>query len=365
MLTVLLVDDEPIERKYLRRLFERQAGQYRVVGEAGDGEEAVRLALALEPDILIMDISLPLCDGLNASRRIRAALPRTVILLNTAYAEFEFARKAVSYDLDAYLLKPTGEKEILDTVAECVQRRNRPERGGQGPEPDRYAPEAAYPAGNIAEAVLIGDLRLLQNCMEQYRAFLRRQTQSPDYLRLHVINTVFAAQQALRRKKSPDKLLELCERTLLSISKADQWAELLRDFDTFSREILAELRERLGDNREQIQAVADYIDLHYQEPLTLDLLADLIHFSPSYLSHLFHQEKGVTIKAYINRRRVRQAQALLKNSDLPVNEISAACGFANISNFNRVFKQYTGDSPVNLRRRQNQSSERGRPHAAH
>ena len=97
MLRILIADDEEIERKYLAALFVKHSDTYKVVGEACNGREVLELAAKNSPDIIIMDINMPGLDGLTSAQRIKQRFPDTIILLNTAYAEFEFARKAVEY----------------------------------------------------------------------------------------------------------------------------------------------------------------------------------------------------------------------------------------------------------------------------
>ena len=116
MLRILIADDEEIERKYLAALFVKHSDTYKVVGEACNGREVLELTAKNSPDIIIMDINMPGLDGLTSAQRIKQRFPDTIILLNTAYAEFEFARKAVEYGLNAYLLKPAEEEVILQTI---------------------------------------------------------------------------------------------------------------------------------------------------------------------------------------------------------------------------------------------------------
>lgn len=125
MLRILIADDEEIERKYLAALFVKHSDTYKVVGEACNGREVLELTAKNSPDIIIMDINMPGLDGLTSAQRIKQRFPDTIILLNTAYAEFEFARKAVEYGLNAYLLKPAEEEVILQTIDNCIRNNAR------------------------------------------------------------------------------------------------------------------------------------------------------------------------------------------------------------------------------------------------
>lgn len=98
-----------------------------------------------------------------------------------------------------------------------------------------------------------------------------------------------------------------------------------------------------------IDPVIHYIDQNYNKNITLEELAQIAHFSSPYLSKVFHQATGLTIKTYITLKRIENAKHLLKNSKLSIQEIAVSCGFPNLSHFDRVFKQQTGMSPVSYR----------------
>jgi YesN/AraC family two-component response regulator len=186
-------------------------------------------------------------SGLDASYIIKQKCPETIILLNTAYAEFEFARKAVEYGLDAYLLKPAKEAQIIETIFNCCTKKQK---------------KTATPSQYV-------------NCV---------------------------------------------------------------------------VTEHKATSNHTISMIKEYINEHFHQNLTLEELADLAHFSPSYLSRLFHSTTGLTLKTYITLKRLENAEYLLKNSSLNIHEIAFNCGFPNVSHFNRVFKAHTNLSPMEYRR---------------
>lgn len=233
----MLADDEALELTYLTRTLE-ESGRYSVLAAVATGQELLKAARSRHPQIILVDISMPGVSGLEVAVQLRSELPESVIILNTAYAEFDFAVQAVNHHLDAYLLKPSNRETILSTLEKCLEARGMTE------------PDAAVPAG-----------------------------------------------------------LSACTKV-----------------------------------------VSGYIDQHFREDLSLNGLAALVFFSPSHLSRTFNKECGMTINAYINRQRVAEAVRLLKSTAFSVQEIAQRCGFSNISHFNRVFKEVSGRSPMQLRR---------------
>ena len=104
----------------------------------------------------------------------------------------------------------------------------------------------------------------------------------------------------------------------------------------------------------KIYSVAGYIHSHYPEEISLEDLAERFCISSSYLSHQFKDVTGFTVTDYIQMTRVRNVQALLINTSIPITEVSAPCGFNSFSQFNRVFRKHIGMSP-SLYRKQYQT----------
>lgn len=95
----------------------------------------------------------------------------------------------------------------------------------------------------------------------------------------------------------------------------------------------------------RMRDIIDFCNRNFREDLHLDELAERFHLSPFYLSRLFKRTTGFTFKEYINTLRIREAERLLRETELKVIDISAHVGFANVSHFNRKFKQVTRMSP--------------------
>lgn len=99
----------------------------------------------------------------------------------------------------------------------------------------------------------------------------------------------------------------------------------------------------------RIESAISYIDEHLDSAIRLDTLADTACMSKAYLIRMFRLGFGMTPMAYINRRRVEKAQLMLLTTEMPVKEIAYTLGFADNSYFNRLFKKYTGHTPMSYR----------------
>ncbi len=117
---ILLADDHTIVRQGLRKILE-ESRDWQVVGEAGNGREAVRLALELQPDVAILDIGMPLLNGIEAARQIARRLPDTRILILSMHSDEAYIIQALEAGAKGYLLKDTADADLLGAVAAVMR----------------------------------------------------------------------------------------------------------------------------------------------------------------------------------------------------------------------------------------------------
>jgi DNA-binding NarL/FixJ family response regulator len=112
---VLLVDDHELAREALRSVLTAEQG-FRVVGEAADGQQAVRLARQLRPELVLMDVRLPGMDGLEATRAVLAELPATKVVVLTSYEQRPIVLDALRAGAAGYVLKGASKQEVLEII---------------------------------------------------------------------------------------------------------------------------------------------------------------------------------------------------------------------------------------------------------
>jgi DNA-binding NarL/FixJ family response regulator len=120
MTRILLADDHGVVRQGLRAVLARDAS-FEVIGESGDGREAVRLAEALQPHVVIMDISMPELNGLEASKQIIKANPRTQIIILSMHSDETYLIRALQAGVKGYLLKESAEEDLIRAVRMVAQ----------------------------------------------------------------------------------------------------------------------------------------------------------------------------------------------------------------------------------------------------
>ena len=116
---VLLAEDEALIRLDLKEMLEEEG--FEVVGEVGDGESAVRLAHELRPDVVILDVKMPVLDGISAAEQVVAARLAPVVIL-TAFSQRDLVERAREAGAMAYLVKPFEKKDLVPAIEMAVSR---------------------------------------------------------------------------------------------------------------------------------------------------------------------------------------------------------------------------------------------------
>ncbi len=114
-ITVLLVDDHALVRRGFRRMIEDEPDM-KVVGEAGDGEEAIKMAWRLHPQVVLMDCALPTMNGLDATRKIIQDRPATAVLMLSMHSESTWVRQAIDAGAKGYVLKNAMDLELSSAI---------------------------------------------------------------------------------------------------------------------------------------------------------------------------------------------------------------------------------------------------------
>ena len=122
-LSIVIADDHPVFRVGLRETIESEPG-FKVVGEAGDGEQALEMIIQMHPAIAILDVSMPKLDGLAVARKLAAQEPSVGVILVTMYREQELFTKALEAGVKGYVLKDSAATDIISCIKAVAAGQN-------------------------------------------------------------------------------------------------------------------------------------------------------------------------------------------------------------------------------------------------
>jgi DNA-binding NarL/FixJ family response regulator len=112
---IVIADDHPLYRDALKRMVS-EASDFSVVGEAADGREALELCRRLHPTLVVMDVRMPLMDGLAATRAIKAEFPLTIVLILTCFEDSHYLEEAINAGAGGYILKDYTQEQIINSI---------------------------------------------------------------------------------------------------------------------------------------------------------------------------------------------------------------------------------------------------------
>ena len=119
-ISVLLVDDHSLVRRGFRRILEDEEGM-KIVGEASNGVEAIRMAYELKPKVVVMDLSMPELDGVQATKEIMKHLPGTEVLILSMHADDNYVRNALDGGAKGYLLKSAIDVDLVGAIKSVAE----------------------------------------------------------------------------------------------------------------------------------------------------------------------------------------------------------------------------------------------------
>lgn len=360
-LRVLLADDERLARETMRDYLPWEKMGMEVPVCVENGELALDYLCTHPVDIFIMDIRMPVMDGMKLLEEIGRRNLEILIIVLSAYDQFEYARKAIqSRRVFEYVLMPIKRKDfcrILEKAAsEITRTRGMRREEDLAPRLNRLYQEymacvrhyQTDDALALLKAGLEGEAGLeIPENLEMLRQFLVFLYTEMQLMVLQQPSAVLAGRGA-HEKAYMDGL------RLIGSSTAS--GNLLEHFTQAVRALVPYLepgsRENVSKTSAVIRHCLEEIQKHYTErDFSLYRLAEGMQINANYLSSQFKREMETGFVEYISILRVRLAQQLLKDMRYRTNEVASLVGFDNPKYFSRVFKKMTGILPSEYRSR--------------
>lgn len=391
---VIIADDESVIREGIRDAVDWEALRMNVTAEAEDGEEALELAVRDVADLMLVDLNMPIMNGMDLIREVKEQLPDCRIVIVTGHDEFGYAQQAIRLGVDEYILKPVSPDQLSQVLGKIAK--------------DLELSRERAKHLQLASRQIRKNIPLLreQFCNEWMEATFRREEvmeqlhflelpqDSPSMVGIvrwpeadsgHSVRTERERQLMLFAMENMlDELLTPCPHVLFHDRGGFLCAIIWSTTDTmlFSRleqAVTQYLKLQIVTHTEVMQNGFDgvsvaynqarssvyqeasvsplvrrarhYIREHYHNSqLSLENTAQAIGVSSVYLSRLFRRELGMTFINQLTQTRISKAIQLLNATTLSIAEIAEATGYESQHYFSTAFKKVVGVSPIHYRK---------------
>ncbi|ARC73038.1 DNA-binding response regulator [Bacillus licheniformis] len=384
MYKVLLADDERIILDGISSMIEWNSFGTSLIGAAQNGIDAYRLIMEKRSDIVISDIKMPGMGGLELIEKVSRDHPSIRFILLTGFGQFEYAKKAMSYGVRHYLLKPCNESHITDSLQSVIGELKK-EESAQKVKTDLEMMKPHLMKQMLKELITGGgieDEACLRLFSEQKAIRLilfsvrdgedKEYAQGVESIADEVLNGAVIASARVQQllvcavdgtlapavlEEKMKSVQELSRRLLrfepeASLSESGNISEASAMYEKAYRKIVQDE----GETSVLIGRMLDLIEKEASNPkLSLKWAArNMLYMNPDYLGKLFKQETGEKFSSYVAKVRIEKAIAKMKKSkNTAIGTLAEELGFGhNPKYFSLVFKKYTGLTPSEFRKKE-------------
>jgi two-component system response regulator YesN len=354
---VLLVDDDKSTLYGLRQFKEWEFCGFIIKDEARDGLGALKKLSEKNFDLIITDIRMPGMDGLRFLNKIKESKLDVCLMIMSTYNEFEYAQQGIRLGVFDYIMKPVDDNILSNALSRVKCHLDEKYHMSQRQKTEEMLIKDNlsffYPASQerkIIELIMLGQHAVIEEaanvCFELY-----------NLTNYDKAKTVILLEKMLLKMKDA---INMDFPWLATIENLNiEWA---LDDEKPIRGIKAEF---LGYIKNMLKIITkydlccsdgvvgktcQYVLAHVEEDITIDSIAAEIHISGGYLGKLFKQKTGVSIPEYVTKIKMEQAKYLLSTGEYKNYEVSEKLGYCTPNYFCRLFKEYTGVTPMEFRK---------------
>lgn len=369
MIKLLIADDEKEASNVIRHMIPWAQYDIALCTEASNGKEAIEIIHREHPDIALLDIRMPLIDGLGIIRHIHEQKLKIQTIILSGYDEFVYAQTAIKYGVSDYLLKPCRMEDLLNSILKCkdsVLKNRQLSQPDQAVRTPVFSDLKVHPDSTdtlesstlvfldaqkkkLLEAVRTGETGTTKQLLQ--KLFLTFTEKS--FTESGIINYLLALILDIARLCTECSIPLSPEMYLLMDFKQLAGFSSLKCLEISLSKTILNISDKISEKSGKsipVYAAIRYIKEHYSENLDLNLLSEQVHVTPAYLSLLFKMQTGINFLEFLTNYRIEKACELLKNTTLKTYEIAYRTGFKDEKYFSTVFKKQMGMPPSKYRR---------------
>lgn len=359
--TVLIVDDETMPRTVLQEHLPWDALSVSQVLQASDGAEGIEQAKKFHPDIIISDIKMPRCNGLEMAAAVREFLPQCQFIFLSGYSDKEYLKGAIKVKAASYVEKPIDLDEITDVLKEVIQECKRTAPADpvdvffHGKDAcGKTLNNQVYSCGKNALKELEDFIKhnkqeeTLAGLQKMYNQIVQCEGTSPEYLRHLYCQVIFLFLNAAQAR-NVQEITEKTDFLLYTVAKQETLAGL---WDILYQTAKCYFSTLQSPDPDIACRVDRYLEQHYgQCSLTVQAIADNLGFTNTYLCAAYKKSCDKTINQRMTEIRIQHAKELLLHSPKKLYEIAHDVGYSDGKYFAKLFTKETGLTPKQYRER--------------
>lgn len=357
MYRVLIVDDDKTVRYMLKRYKKWESHGLSIADEAGDGKEALIKLAASRFDLLLTDIKMPGMDGIELLKELKIMRWDICVVFLSTHSDFNYAKQGIRFGVFDYMTKPIDD-EILGETLHRVKSYldDKRTKYSQNQNEKRRMDESLrlyYPRSSqkkLTSLLLSGS----SEAIEEAKQILTEVTSivGSDIFMLGRLleNLVLEISDGIHVLFSWLDKIEgaVFEETMPSIGSGDDIQIWFLDCVNRMLEMIRKYELHQSDGI--VRKTIDYVMGHVEENIKLETVARDINVSKDYVGKLFKQKTGINFHDYVARVKMEHAKYLMRTGIYKTYEISDMLGYRTPDYFTRLFKNYTGFTPIDFRR---------------
>ncbi|NMM64403.1 response regulator [Clostridium sp. P21] len=394
MWKLLIVDDEFRIRKELRNLISCMQRDIEIIGEAENGEQAMNIISEIKPDIMLVDIGMPVISGLEFIENIKERDMDCITIIISSSSEFLHVQKALRLNVFDYLLKPVKSSTFHSAIQNAIKELNRRKSNRE---------YEKWKAKNVEENISLVKKSFLNKLIfgemnkkgiEQNLKFLKIRKESLSGIcviklleRFNIENDLRKVNYMIELKSIVEKIMCEEEYNVLihnaeniiivfsTIRNKEQWYKVGKNLkkavikklnqivvvaQSESKGEIAEIKNKYkallnAISREAKQKpfalmMCNFIQAHYFEnDFKISKVAEEFKITPAYVTKILKAGIGCSFVYYLTNVRIESAIEMMKDSTVKIGEVSELVGYSSQHYFSRAFKKVTGESPIKFR----------------
>lgn len=361
MIKVILIDDEIWTRNTIKAFGNWKYLGIEIIGEASDGIEGIHLINEKKPDIVITDMNMPGMDGIGLLKILKDDYSNIKVIVVSGYSDFNYTKQAIKSNAMDYILKPVDEEELNSALQKSVreiqilQTKKDISLYDLAKSLDKNIITLIMDQKKMLQRLLVeGNLAGIKNILNR----LNNDISKCDTNDVSIGKIIFKVYSEIIEEQLlivyEDGISQTSNRAqfkhqdIQKDSISEYFAIIENMFENAIKDISESTRNK---NCNTLIQIKKYIESHYTEHISLESLANLFYISKEYLSKAFKAKFQKKLMNYIIELRMEKAKSMIKDNNISIKNISEAVGYDDISHFYRVFKNYYGISPGEMRKR--------------